>query len=425
MIFSIVIILLIFVVVYFHYLQGFFSSALSAIFAIVAAAVAIGWHETVIEMLLGGKYADTSTAMVVCSLFAAVYMILRMIADKYVGGAVLLPSTVDKVGGAAMGLVAGLVGGGIVAFAAQSMPFGPSIAGYSRLAIGPDRDVVVPPVPGKVQSRDSKVFGDVTVNTIDPTRQEGMFLPADDFLIGTVAVMSDGALSTSRRLSTVHPNWLLELWGQRAGIEPGARHTAAGKGLRMLTVDDTVIVVPSLPQRDHELPKMRDLQLEKTRTPGAGQSLLVVAASFASEASDSDRLVRFSPASVRLVANGKNHFPIGTVDAAGALVVNKPDDYLFFNTGTPNGKVAFVFEVDPGDVIASQVVGNGVFLEAKRLAREDLSGLAVKEQASVANPNDAVLRKSAPGAPATPAAPARAAPAQPPQPQGRDVMPPP
>ena len=53
--------LLVFVVVYFHYLQGFFSATLSAIFVVVAAAVAIGWHESVIMALLKGRYGGFST----------------------------------------------------------------------------------------------------------------------------------------------------------------------------------------------------------------------------------------------------------------------------------------------------------------------------------------------------------------------------
>lgn len=430
MIFSLLIIVLVFVVAYVHYLQGFFSSALSAVFAAVAAAVALGWHENVITALLGGKYADTSTAMVVCGMFAVVYIVLRTFADKFVGGSVRLPPTLDKVGGAVMGLVAGLFGGGVIAFAAQSMPFGPTIADYSRLPLADERDVVVPPVPGKLQQRDSKVMGDVIANTMDPEKQSGLFIPADDFMVGAVSLMSNGALSTSTRLSAAHPNWLLELWGQRVGIEPGGRHTAAGKGVRMLTVDDTVIVVPNMPQRDHELPKMRDLPLEKSRTPANG-ALLVVAAQFAAEAADSDGLTRFSTGGVRLVAERKNYHPIGTIDSAGNLVVNKPDDYLFYDKGIANGRVAFVFDVVPSDVLSGEAVQSGVFLEAKRFAREDLGGLAVKQQESVANPNDAVKRKPQPGAPAAPAPvttppPAAApapAPSPAPEPQGRDVMP--
>src|SRR5690606_8436701 len=134
------------------------SATLSAIFAIIAGAVAIGWHETVVLKLLGGQYADQASGMIVCALFAGVYIALRLVADKFIPGAVLVPVVVDKVGGGVMGLIAGLVAGGIIAFAAQSLPFGPSIGGYARLPLADLRSVIIPPAVGARQDRDSAVF---------------------------------------------------------------------------------------------------------------------------------------------------------------------------------------------------------------------------------------------------------------------------
>lgn len=441
MIFSLIIILLIGVVAYFHYLQGLFSATLSTIFVVIAAAVAVGWHETLVEMLLAGRYSDQAGAMVLCATFAAVYIVLRIIADKFIPGAVLVPVAADKIGAGVMGVISGLIAGGLVAFAAQMLPYGPSIAGYSRLPLGGERYAVIPPAPGRMQSRDAAVYGELTAETLDAP-QQGMFVPADDFVIGMVSMMSNGSLSTGQPLSELHPDWLLELFGQRLGVEPGTKHTAVNKAsAKNVTVEKELVVLPGVGQRDGEIKDLRVMKFERVLRPGAGRALIVVPTTWDKDAADSDFLARVSTAGVRLVANGKNYFPLGTIDAAGILVVNRPDDYLFADTKTRDAKVAFLFDVEASDVLAGATgaaVRNGVFFEAKRLAREDIGGRPVTPKASYTGGDDILRKASAAGAtpaatpatpeaaPAAPAAPAPApvTPAAPPeQPQGRDVMP--
>ena len=43
---------------------------------------------------------------------------------------------------------------------------------------------------------------------------------------------------------------------------------------------------------------------------------------------DVDHIFRFSPASMRLVANGTAYTALGTLDNKGILRQNKPDDFL-------------------------------------------------------------------------------------------------
>jgi len=433
MIFSIIIILLVGIVAYFHYLQGLFSSTLSLVFAVVAAALAMGWHEKVISSLLAGRYADQASAMVVCGLFAGIYLILRIISDKVVSGAVLVPVLADRVGGGVIGVVVGLIAGGIVAFAAQTMPFGAAIGGYSRLPMNDERSVVIPPAAGRSQSRDAMVYDELTAENL-AAAQTGMFVPADDFLIGLVSTMSSGSLSTDTPLSAIHPDWLLELFGQRIGVEPGGKHTAVNsdKG-QQVKVDATLTLLQGIAQRDGEIKDLRPMTLDKIRRPEAGKIFVVVPTTWTKEAADGDWLVRFSAGGVRLVANGKNHFPLGTVEASGQLVVAKPDDYLFASAKTRDARIAFLFEVDPTDLLAAgtAAVRDGVLFEGKRLARVDLSGKVAEPKSSV-NVQDDVLRKtSAAGAPAPASATPAAAPVPTPTPaptpapaeQGRDVMP--
>src|SRR5262245_22490188 len=114
MIFGIVVILLVLLVAYFHYMQGLLSGVLSAVCAAVAAALALGFHENVIDMIAQGKMADQTHAAVLVAMFALIYLILRIIFDKFIPGNVRFPAIADKVGGAIMGLIAGIFAIGIL-----------------------------------------------------------------------------------------------------------------------------------------------------------------------------------------------------------------------------------------------------------------------------------------------------------------------
>src|SRR5258708_17823784 len=115
MVLSIIIILFIGVIAFFHYVQGFFSATISAMITILAAVIAVSYHENVVNLLLKGKMADVAHAMVLCMIFAVVYFGLRLIFDAAVPGNVRTPSTVDKVGAGLMGLVSGFFATGIFA----------------------------------------------------------------------------------------------------------------------------------------------------------------------------------------------------------------------------------------------------------------------------------------------------------------------
>src|SRR3954471_3928244 len=104
MIFSVVLIILVLAVAFFHYTQGMFSAAISAILAVFAAVLAVSLHEWVVEHLLKGAMADTAHGMMLLVLFAVIYLIPRILFDKLVPGNVRVPAIVDKVGGAALGL---------------------------------------------------------------------------------------------------------------------------------------------------------------------------------------------------------------------------------------------------------------------------------------------------------------------------------
>src|SRR5687768_18012806 len=99
------IIFLIFVglIAYIHWIQGLLSGFISAVIAIISAAVALSFYEPLAAAMSGGKFQDQAYAVTLIALFAITYIVLRVLFDKFVPGNIRLPATVDKVGGALFG----------------------------------------------------------------------------------------------------------------------------------------------------------------------------------------------------------------------------------------------------------------------------------------------------------------------------------
>jgi hypothetical protein len=396
MIFPILVLILVGVIAYFHYVEGLFSATISAFCAVLAAVIAFSYHETIIFTLLKGKVANYAHAMVLVALFALAYLVLRVIFDKAIPGNVRFPLYVDRVGGAVMGIIAGIFATGILAIAAASLPFDQG-APYARFPLAEDVDVTVGSGGGS-QAQDAKVRA--ALDEPEPGRfnanteaGSGMILPVDDIVVNLVSKLSTGALAGKQPLAAVHPNYLDEVFASRLGIQTGAGRVA-------INTDETkqfnvagVYTIDQIAQADAELESVRNRKAIKgveapLRKPAPSDVLLIVRGQFTRGAHDKDNNVRFSPASVRLVAAGKNHIPIGTIDTAGVLRVNLPDDFL---VAPGDASIDFVFQVPredfglqpaptraraaaAGEGESAQKLADGVFIEAKRMGVVDLSG---------------------------------------------------
>lgn len=404
-------------VAFFHYTQGFFSAAISAILCIFAAVLAISYHETIVEAYLGGAMGNTAHGAVVLVLFAVIYLICRIVFDKFVPGNVTLPSGADKAGAAVMGLVAGFIAAGLCAFAAQSMGFKPAVMGYSRIAFEDTRDANIPQDGGRNMTVDMYD----SINSAEPLHvaaendPQRLIVPADDILINMVRTLSDNGALAARPLASVHPDWLLELYGQRLGIQAAASRIAMNKADGSRT--DLVAVAPKdgdqykdagiylldrqLPRKTHEFDTIARSQGEKVFPKGDPRKdptklTLIFRVYFGEKVRDNkDNIIRFSMASTRLVTKKKspgageyewtNYFPLGTVEEGIEFWFNRADDFLFINDrsegdGVRDKGVDLVFQVDKDGFLKTNVpdplqgvVSEGSFIEVKRMARVDLS----------------------------------------------------
>lgn len=385
MIFSILILALIIAIAFFHYIQGFFSSMISMVLAILAALLAVGYHENVAQLAFHSFGVAQGYSASLVGLFVIIYLVLRVAFDKLIPGNIQLPVLADKIGAGVCGLVAGIFAAGVLATAAQALPFGPSIAGYSRFPLS-ERTAGSVRVSGKQQLQDLQTFDELTVDSMDPAKASSLLIPADDILISTVGYVSTGALANDHPFSAIHPAYLDELFGQRLGVDPGANRVVIdGANTSALKVEKVAALSPaaraSLPVKDFEMEAIRGKgRLDLASWP-EGDMLIVRVKPDGEQADKKDNLMRFSCAAVRLVAGGKDYRPVGTL-ASGTLLRNLPDDPLFLPSGKAVDLVFIVpsesLSADPQKAISAPgaKVAPGVFIEFKRMARADLSGHA-------------------------------------------------
>ena len=123
MIFGTIILVLLAGVAFYHYVQGFFSAMISAVLALLAAMVALSYHEVLAEGLLAPHMPNAAHALALTLIFAATYLILRMVIDRLVPGNIRLNVLVEKIGAGVCGLLAAIFSVGILALAAQMLPF--------------------------------------------------------------------------------------------------------------------------------------------------------------------------------------------------------------------------------------------------------------------------------------------------------------
>lgn len=398
MIFSILIIILVAVIAFFHYTQGFFSAAISALLAIISAVIALSYQEVIVNNWLKGKFADEANAIVLIVTFAVCYIILRFIFDAVIPGNIRLPLLVEKVGAGVMGVIAGLCVGGTVAIAAQMLPFGPTIAGYARFQTTDSRHVILR-TPGFGQAQDMEIHDELKNDKFDPAAQQGMILPCDDWLVEFVSFLSQptGSLSGDRTVQSVHPKWLDQLFADRLGIQTGAKHVAFNlPGEKQVQVTG-VFAPESLPEIGGESTDIRPQPSGVVKSNGQ-DVLLVIRVMFGRDATDSDNIFRFSMGSSQLIADGHVYYGIGTVAHGETLLASRLDDFLFIPITGPDQGADIAFMVPRSEVLAAGKSGApahiapNVFIQIKRLARIDLGGKEVA-QTIPPNPNVVLLRK--------------------------------
>lgn len=386
MVFSVILILLVLVVAYFHYAQGLFTSAISIACALIAVFVAFGYYENLLNLIGQGKMADYSAGAMLMLLFGVTYLALRIIFDAAVHGNVTFQLYVERVGSAILGLVAGVLAVGTFAVAAQLMPFGPSIAMSARFPVADRSDRVVIPAAvfgANVRAKDSGVQNELVDNTLEPASAGGLLLPVDNIVLSLVGLASNGGFGGDQIFSQIHPDLPGEALAARLGADETTAHTLINTSKNNnADIADLFVTSPGVTGLDTEITDLRPDRKPITLSTKSADGALIVRVTFQDIAADKDGLVRVTPAAVRLVVDGVNYHPVGTMATADVIALNRLDDQIpiVMRGKTKAADFAFVL---PKTVMTRLITGpktkaDAGFIELKLFGRIDLGGKLVK-----------------------------------------------
>jgi len=378
MILSVIIIGILAGVTYYHYVQGMFSSAISAFCAFIGVLIAFGYYEQLVGMAGQGKMADYAAGAVLITLFAATYILLRIVIDQCVPGNVEVPLYVERAGAGVFGFITALFCAGVFAVGAQLMPFGPSIGGYERFPTVSADEVSVPhEALGAGQHRDAigRITNQLKDNDLEPTRSSGLLVPVDDFVISLTSVSSSNSLAGAQSFADVHPNLLDQAYANRLGPDhSGWRVFINSPKVPMASLNGVFTVSGNVEAADSEIVALRPNKSVLAFKAGSSDVILVLRATFANTAQDTDGVVRITPAAIRLVVGDKVYHPVGTMFATNKLGLSRLDDQILIPNALRAADFAFsipksladTLSKAPAKGVASKAVG---FVEFKMYSR--------------------------------------------------------
>jgi len=358
---SLIVVGLLLAVAFFQSTQGLFSALIMAVLTIACAALAYGNYEWVaVEVLATYWKPDLAHAISLAVLFGVPLVILRVVFDKVIRRACLLPVMIDRIGGAVCGLVTALIMIGVAATALQMLPFGPSIAGFSRFDLalreGSGGSLSTPP------------------SLTAPDR--GFWLSPDRFAAGTAAVLSDAVFSGERSFYQDHPN-LIQAAGWVNTIDSGVSRYAPPNSLSVKSTAPVEVVYRMIPpERENGLATYEPIN------PRSGCEFRMVRVGLTPGAFDTNRSHLFSLRQFRLVGEDdgsiRQYFPIATQQADASQTINRhvsvkrygsqdwpAVDELIIPREDHSTEVELVFELVPGF--------KPDFIEYKRAARARVS----------------------------------------------------
>ncbi|MFH0980906.1 MAG: CvpA family protein [Planctomycetota bacterium] len=279
--FSLFALILLLAIAYFHSIRGLFSALLSAVLAILCAALAFATFEYIAVKLLVQLKPDYALGLSLMGMFILPLFILRVGLDRYVHRACLLPLLVDKAGGFVFGVVAAYLMVGMLAISLQLMPFGNGFLGFTR------------------------------VDRADPTKaeQNELWLQPDRFAARLASGLSSGVLSGKAAFASIHPDFVTEV-GWIDSVIPtskvdrrGVRRFAPPGAIRVMRAwEETSVYRKSVAERD------KPGQTE-SRKAGADSRFIRIQMQVQREAQDADNQHRFTLFQVRLVGDRGSRGP--------------------------------------------------------------------------------------------------------------------
>ncbi len=313
---SLLLIILIAVITYIQTLYGFISALIMLVLVLVTVPFAFTVYEFLAFRVVIDYLNDLALPVSFMVSFIAPLIGLRLLMDKYITRANLLPVLFDKIGAAVAGFFAAWLLAGVIAVAVFMIPFSGSFLGKPLL----DRETGEP---------------------------AGLWLSPHRVAVGYAVMMSNGVFSGPREWSNDHPDLIQELaWAMsthhnsRQIVPPGSVELIKAE-IRQYIFNKT------------EGPRHRGQRPEPTYSPVTAEHehyWLLLRLQIHSTAEDSDTGQRFSSRQIRLVgfdnpnADASNYYvkAINDNDDPSRAVTIEPDEFYRPDAA---GEVDVVFEV--------------------------------------------------------------------------------
>jgi hypothetical protein len=277
---------LILAIAFFQATQGFYGATIMAVLSALSAVLAFNYYEPLAAVLVP-RLATAADAVALLALFAILLLVLRLAIDFLLRPNAVMDVWVNRIGGGAMGLLAGMVLVGVAAVVVQMLPWGPSILGYA-------------PFDNSLQ-RSGKLYP---------------FLP-DDFVLGTINTLSRQSLDASpaRPFQLSHDDLLLELFCARNTAGKNGRIDAPANAL---SVGNAYVSEGAAWGSDVPADPRLGPQVSK---------VIVIRVKVDQSAADKDKWWRLPATHFRLISRtGRSYYPVGYMvrSPEGAVCVPAP-----------------------------------------------------------------------------------------------------
>lgn len=302
---SLILVVLILAIAFLQATHGLFSALIMAVLTICCAAAAIGTYEWVaVHWIVPYWKPDYAFPVALAATFGIPLIILRLVTDKLVRRAGLIPVWIDRIGGAFCGFITAMMIVGVFALVLEQIPFGTSVLTFARVNVparektedGPD------PVPPKLDAPESELW-----------------LTPDRFAVATVSILSAGIFSGSQSLGYVNPD-MVQALGWVNAVHPEVSRYAAADSASVVRAETIPYVYRFVP--GSRRPQTSDTYEPAPNHPKPGHVLLMVRLRLGPGARDERRSLVFTPRQIRLVGRREGQ---NTYEQYHAIAIQQAD----------------------------------------------------------------------------------------------------
>lgn len=294
---SLLIVALVFAITIYQAMQGLFSAIIMMVLTICCAATAYGTYEWVaVEWIAPYWKRDYAHALALGLIFGVPLLLARLVFDRLIRRACLVPAGADRIGAGACGLVTAFVMVGVAAGSVQQVPFGESILGFSRFDAvpwnAPNVDTVsTPPDPG--------------------ADERNLWLAPDRLAVSVASMLSNGLFSGERTFYQDHPDLVQEA-GWVNTVHRDVSRFAPPRSISVVAAEPVQFVYRLIPgdQRTDEPDEHEPLD------PKGGHQFRMIRVKLQNDARDQRKSHLFTLRQFRLVGRGgpdgapQQYFPI-------------------------------------------------------------------------------------------------------------------